>query len=195
MRGRAARSRTKKRRTYGTGSLVLRGKTWWIQIRTNGSRYRESTKTQDEDEARRLLKQRLGEEASNGLVTPDRVTISDLCDLVIQDYHLHQRKDVEHVVYRSDRYIRPLIGKVPGAKFRSEHQEQYIAARRSKGASDSTINRELAIIRRGFRLAMRREPPLLVRAPFIEKLQEGAPREDFSKTSNMLYSGTSCQPT
>jgi integrase len=189
---------SQKRRTYGTGSKSLRGKIYWIQIHVNGTRHRESTRTQDKDEADRILKRRLAEEASGTLVKVGRVTISDLCDLVVQDNQLHRRRDTNHVIWRSDNCIRPLIGSISAVKFRSEHQEQYIAARRQAGASDSTINRELAIVRRGFHLALRRDPPLLPRAPFIEKLPEGAPREGFleenqySKLRNELPAHLKC---
>ena len=44
--------------------------------------------------------------------------------------------------------------------------------RRATGAEDPSINRELSIIRRGFTLAMRSEPPFVHRVPYIPKLEE-----------------------
>jgi hypothetical protein len=50
--------------------------------------------------------------------------------------------------------------------------QRYVADRRHTGASDAIINCELAIVRRGFTLAMQHDPPLLARIPYIPKLEE-----------------------
>ena len=56
---------------------------------------------------------------------------------------------------------------------------QYIEMRRNEGASDSTVNRELAIVRRGFTLGMREDPPMVHRQPAIPKLEEDNARQGF----------------
>jgi hypothetical protein len=48
----------------------------------------------------------------------------------------------------------------------------YVAARRVAGASDPSFNRELSIIRRGFRLGFEEDPPMVRRPPHILKLDE-----------------------
>jgi integrase len=55
----------------------------------------------------------------------------------------------------------------------------YIASRRNAGASDATINRELAIVRRGFKLGAREDPPLVHRQPAIPVLEEDNVRQGF----------------
>src|ERR1017187_6818465 len=47
------------------------------------------------------------------------------------------------------------------------------------GARDSTINRELAIVRRGFRLGAQEAPPLVQRRPAISMLEEDNVRQGF----------------
>jgi integrase len=54
-----------------------------------------------------------------------------------------------------------------------------VAARREAGASDPTINRELSIIRRGFRLGFEEDPPIVRRLPHILKLEEDNARQGF----------------
>jgi integrase len=60
---------------------------------------------------------------------------------------------------------------------------QYVAQRRSAGASDATINRELAIVRRGFRLGAQedppKDPPLVKRQPAISMLEKDNVRQGF----------------
>ncbi len=62
----------------------------------------------------------------------------------------------------------------------------FIDARRKQHVEDSTINRELAIVRRGFTLAMRERPPLLNSIPYIPKLREENVREGFVEHSDYL---------
>jgi integrase len=58
--------------------------------------------------------------------------------------------------------------------------------RREEGAEDSTINRELSILRRGFRLGAKEEPPLVGRIPDIPKLEESDARQGFIEEQDYL---------
>ena len=49
------------KRQRGTGSIYLRGSTWWISYSRNGHQMRESANTTDQRKALKLLQQRLGE--------------------------------------------------------------------------------------------------------------------------------------
>ena len=53
----------------------------------------------------------------------------------------------------------------------------YVVERQGQGASNGTINRELAVLKRMLRLAY--ENSKLLRLPVIRKLKESAPREGF----------------
>jgi integrase len=61
-----------------------------------------------------------------------------------------------------------------------------VAQRRKQGAENATINRELAIIRRGFSLGLREDPPLVRRAPYILKLDEDNVRQGFIEEPQYL---------
>ena len=58
------------------------------------------------------------------------------------------------------------------SKFNDAEIRRYVVARRTAGTEDSMINRELAIIRRGFTLAKEANPPLVQVAPRIPMLEE-----------------------
>jgi integrase len=88
-------------------------------------------------------------------------------------------RDVNHVEYRYASNIEPLLGRLPAARFGQAQVRQYIESRRGAGASDATINRELAIVRRGFKLGAREDPPLVHRQPAIPVLAETNVRQGF----------------
>src|SRR5579872_6827181 len=177
------------KRTYGTGSIYKRGNVWWIQYYRNGKLYSESSQSREKVEAQRLLHQRLGEIATDrfqGL--PSRgITISQLCDLVIEDYKFKKRRTLKDVEWRTEKHLRGVVGAIKAADFGSAQVKKYISGRRAEGAEDATINRETAIIRRGFSIATKEaDPPLLARSPFIPKLQEDNVRQGFLEHSEYL---------
>jgi integrase len=65
------------------------------------------------------------------------------------------------------------------ARFTPHQVRQYVELRRRESASDATINREFAIVRRAFSLGLREDPPLVRRAPYIPKLEEDNVRQGF----------------
>jgi integrase len=68
---------------------------------------------------------------------------------------------------------------VRAADFGSIYIQRYVERRRAEGASNATVNRELAVLRRGFALAKQADPPLVTREPHIPKLPEENVREGF----------------
>lgn len=159
MRIASAKLTTMAKRPNGTGSLYLRGNVWWIQYHRNGKPYAESSHSNDKTDAERLLRQRLGEIATDRFQgkRAHRVTISQLCDLVIDDYTISKKRSLGDVKWRTEKHLRESIGGIKASEFGSAQVKKYISSRRTEGASDSTINRELAIVRRGFSLAMQSE--------------------------------------
>jgi integrase len=165
--------------TRGTGSYYRRGKTYWISYWVAGRQIKESTKSSDEAEAKRLLKVRIGEAAAGKNLSPERATVEDLCALVLSDYRLRKLRDLINVESRIERHLKPTLGKIPASRFTPHQVREYIDIRRQESASDATINRELAILRRGFTLAQREDPPLVRSAPYIPKLEEDNVRQGF----------------
>jgi integrase len=67
----------------------------------------------------------------------------------------------------------------PGGEVRAPQVRQYVERRRQAGASNATINRELAIVRHGFKLGALQDPPLVHRQPAIPELEEDNARQGF----------------
>ena len=163
----------------GTGTLYRRGRIWWIQYFVHGRIVPESSGSTEKADAENLLKQRIGEVAAGRRVGPERATIADFCGLVIDDNRLRKLRDTKHVELRFKCHIEPTLGSLLASRFGSAQVRQYVSQRRADGASDATINRELAIVRRGFRLGAQEDPPLVSRQPVITKLEEDNVRQGF----------------
>jgi len=139
----------------------------------------ESTGTGDKEKAREILARKVGESVGGRDVAHDKATINDLCELVLADYKLRNLRDVRNVQWRYDAHVKRLIGSVRASRFGARQVRQYVQTRRAEGATDSTINRELSIVRRGFSLGHREEPPIVNRVPYIAKLEEDNARQGF----------------
>jgi hypothetical protein len=150
-----------------------------MQYFVRGQLVPESTGFTEKADAENLLKQRIGEVAGGRRVGPERATIGDLCALVIEDNRLRKLRDAQHVESRYNAHIKGILGSLLASRFGSAQVRQYVAQRRAAGASDATINRELAIVRRGFRLGAQEDPPLVQRQPVIAKLEEDNARQGF----------------
>ena len=153
---------------------------------------RSTAKAQTESaaEAHSLLKLRLGQAGIGKPVTAAvrRTTLQTLRDLVLQDYD-HNQYDTRR---RQEEAFAHLIAFFNADYLADEittsRLNEYIAWRRQQpkgpqsgrnarrrrtlGAANATVNRELAALRHGFRLAARHEPPLVTHVPHIEQLKE-----------------------
>lgn len=163
----------------GSGTLYRRGKIWWMQFFIRGRLMQESSGFTEKADAENLLKQRIGEAAAGRLVGPERATIGDLCKLVLDDNRLRGLRDAQHVQWRYEANIAPMLGRLLTSRFGPSQIRHYVTARRTAGASNATINRELAIIRRGFKLGTFEEPPLVQRQVIIPMLAEDNVRQGF----------------
>jgi len=163
----------------GTGTVYLRGKTWWMQYFVHGRLVQKSTGFTQKADAENLLKQRIGDVAAGRLVGPERANIADLCNLVLEDNRLRDLRDAAHVEYRYKANVAPVLGPLLASRFGPAQARHYVAQRRAAGASNASINRELAIVRRGFRLGAQEDPPLVQRQVVIPRLEEDNVRQGF----------------
>jgi integrase len=177
-RGFGSLYRQKKRRPDGT-VIVL--PTWWIKYSKNGQIFRESSGSYDGREAERLLKKRLGEVVTGKFagLTPERIRIQDLTAGVVQDYADNERISLSHVEWRLRLHITPLLGNIRAADFGTSDLRRYISVRRRQNASNASINRELAILKRAFHLAAESDPPRVNRIPHFPMLEENNVRTGF----------------
>lgn len=149
---------------------------WWLKYYVKGrsTPIRESSHTEDRREAVVILKRKLAEAAARPetILSSDRVTVNQLLDLVLADYKLHRRKSYGDVKSKIEKHLRPEFGGRRAEELTSAHLRSYMLRRQTEGAQHSSINRELAPLRKGLRLGWQQSPPL-VRVPlYFPQLSE-----------------------
>lgn len=173
---------TEKRRERGSGRIWLMGRIWWIQYYSRGKQVRESSHSDRESEAKKLLKRRLSEVELRVHRPLRRITYEEIRDAFVADYVTKRRKSLRF------REGKPLpLDKVQRLDkfFAGYHVEDidsdalatFVTKLQATGKKDSTINRSLSALRRMFRLA--RKQGKLKDVPPFEMLSEPAPRRGF----------------
>jgi len=163
------------RRKFRNGKI---GRIWWAKYYVNGRPARESTGTDKESEARRLLKEREGRVAAGQPILPriDRIRYEEAAGDLRQHYEATGRRNLKEYAYRVKHLDRFFTGRRI-ASIGPSDIEAYVIARRREGAANGTIRRELATLSRLLRLAY--ENGKLLRLPVMRKPKDGAPREGF----------------
>lgn len=159
---------------------------WYCEYRIPGNPkpVRESTKCVEEAAAKRFLEARIRETGTRRVVGPaaDRVKFDDLARLLEADYRTKRQ--------RLDKLATPLARlreRFAGRRAIDVTKQavlDYIASRQDAGAGAASINRELAALRRAFRLGMQAE--LVASAPHIELLPEPEARQKYYQHGEFL---------
>ncbi len=159
------------------GAVRQKGRSWWARYSINGRRYEEAAPTKRDVLA--LLKLREGD-ATRGLpVNPraGRIIFEEATQLVVNDYRANGHRSVELLQARIRKHLRPYFAARRLATITTGDVRAYIAHRQEQGAAAATINRELAILRRGFVIAM--QDGAVFARPHFPMMREAAPRAGF----------------
>ena len=161
------------------GEIKLRGRIWWIRYSRNGRRFEESAGSTKKGAAIALLRLREGDQARGVPVTPQmgRLTFDDAAAAVVNDYKVNGRKSLAHAVRRIDKHLAPYFGGRRMSGITTDHLNAFTAQRLEGGASNGEINRELALLKRMFTLAVR--SGRLMMKPHIPMLKERNVRAGF----------------
>jgi integrase len=152
-----------------------------VKYYRNGRYFRESTGTTDRAKAKKFLSKRLAEIATgtfNGLEV-ERVTITELADGFLRDYKVNGRRSLADVEARWKLHLQPFFASMRAASVTSDLLARYVDERQKEGAASSTINRELAALKRMFRLGFASTPPKVYRVPSFPHLAENNVRAGF----------------
>ncbi len=162
----------------GTGSIFRRGGVCWIQYYRNGKRYRESSYSTKEVDAKKLLKRKLGEIAVGRFIEPqaEKITLKELTDDFLNDYRVNRKKSLNRVEdsvnHLLDYFIDDKVITVTTDRIR-----KYISHRQEQKAANATINRELAALKRSFNLGIQAQK--IHTRPYIPTLEENNIRKGF----------------
>jgi Phage integrase family len=170
------------RKAYTDRSGRLRHtRTWYLKYYVHGKPVVVSAETEDYDEAVVTLRQKMAEAARQAEFTthPERVRMEQLFDLLLDFYRKQERRSTYDVERKIEGRLRPWWGKLKAQSVGSTIIDRYVAARRAskKKPQNSSINRELAYVRRALKLGAQQDPPLVLRVPHFEMLPEADPRE------------------
>jgi integrase len=162
----------------GQGRIFRRKQSasWWIAYYHNGDEIRESAKTSSERKAQAFLRERLRTADTPAFVTPQaqRLRFEDLMDVLRAD---HTRKgNRSRLAYKIARLGEAFAGDM-ALTITTARIDRYADGRVAAGAAPATVNRELAALRRAFRIAVRKQ--LLPTMPVVTLLPEDNVREGF----------------
>lgn len=163
-----------------TGKRVKReSRVWWIRYYRNGRRHEESSGSTKKGDAERLLKLREGDVAKGLPVAAKqgRLTFDEAVAAVVADYRVNGKRTVDDVGDRIALHLAPYFGGRRMGNIGTDDARAYAVHRQSEGAANATINRELAVLKRAFRLA--EQARTVLQRPFIPMLAEENARQGF----------------
>jgi hypothetical protein len=143
--------------------------TWFLKYQVGGKPVIISTGTQDYEEALLMLRRKMAQAAQLRRSEGSRVSVDQLLDLVIEDYRSNRRHTTYDVEHRVTKHLRPFFGTKRPFEITAGLLEQYVESR-AGNAAPATVNKELAYLRRAFRLGYRHEPQLVEAVPVIRML-------------------------
>lgn len=156
--------------------------TWWIGYSVKGRKIRESAKTKKKRDAEKLLHQRLASSGSGPLQRDlDKTTYADLRELLVTDYE-ENGQSVYHLQSRLN-HLDPAFESLTAPEIDEARIGRYVMKRRKEGAAPATINRELAALKRMFRLGY--EVKLVSRVPVIKMRKENNARKGFFEEADL----------
>src|SRR5262249_36882823 len=146
------------RKIDGAGTLRRQAGTtiWHLRYWVDGQERNESAHTDDERVAAKLLRLRVGQIEHDPTVDPpkgSKVRMSELLDDVVADYERRKHRSLPTLQYRLRR-VRMFFDDRKAVAIDNTLCGAYAKERKAEGRDETTVNRELAIIRRAFRLAL-----------------------------------------
>jgi hypothetical protein len=137
----------------------------WISYYRNGKRFRESSRHTDVTKANRVLLRRKGEIESGNFVEPTarRIKVDDLISDLLLWYRneKHKARYADHSEGKWRQHLEPFFGGMKAEQVTTDTLRAYRSTRATDDPkpSPSTVNRELAILRKAFKLAAQASPP------------------------------------
>ena len=176
-------SEEKSKRERGSGSIYQpkHSRFLWVKYYRNGKSYRESTRETEEYKARKFLQKRLGEISTGNFFGPavDRIRLSELAEDMFRDYRINVRRSLKLTEKRWENHLKTVFESMKATEVTTEAINKYVDTRKSQGAQNGTINRELAALKRMFSLGYRSTPRKAYQVPAFPRLRENPPRKGF----------------
>lgn len=165
-------------RTYRDPKGKLRKtKNWYIEFVAGNRTMREATKYTNRSDAAEFLKKRMADALGGKIVLSKNVTYDDLRDLIITDYTNNGRKSLGDLKSTRLPRLDAVFGGTKAIDVTTTSVERYKTLRLKDGSAPATVNRELASLKRMFRLGLRQG--MVATMPYISMLAEHNVRKGF----------------
>jgi integrase len=170
--------REERRSMRGMGRIFKRGPVYWIAYSYRNKEYRESSGSESESQARKLLKKRIGEGSTGQFLGPneERVTFEDMADALVTDYEINKLRSIRSLKL-SIKHLKDRFALERAIDITTDKIKKYVADRQRDKAANGSINRELSALKRMFKLAV--ESGRIRFAPHIPMLEENNARQGF----------------
>jgi integrase len=182
------------RRPRGTGSLYRQKSSanWSIQYYRNGKVYRQTTGTTNRRRAERMLAKKLAEIATHTFIPPraERILVEELAQDMLRDYQNNGRKSLDDAKARWEKHLQPVFGQLRAANVNNDDLTGYVSGRQAEKASNATINRELAVLKRAFSLGVKAKKVFV--APSFPRLEERNIRKGFLEDTQYQALAKAC---
>ena len=169
-----------KYRDKKTGQLKV-CRTWTMKLWVGGKPLKRSSETTSRAVANKQLEQWKAH-VRQGLYVPDadQTRFEDLATLLLGEYRANGRKSLDRVEDAVN-HLRAFFAGCRAQAISTERTLAYVRHRQDQHAANATINRELAALKRMFRLG--EKAGQVVRRPYIDMLQEHNARTGFFERS------------
>jgi integrase len=169
----------------GMGRVFRRGPVWWIGYYHRGKEFRESSGSESESQARKLLKKRFGEMGRGRLIGPveEKVTFEEISQDFLADYQTNGKRSLRSAKL-TVRHLKGFFGFDRALDITTDRIRGYIVSRQDDGVSNGSINRELAGLKRMFSLAV--QAGKLSARPYVPALEENNARQGFLDHAGFL---------
>jgi len=118
--------------------------------------------------------------------------IEQLADDLFRDYRINEHRSLADVEARWRLHLKPFLGSMLATKIDSRQLERFVDMRREERASNATVNRELACLKRMYRLAYQASPPRVSSIPHFPHLKENNVRQGFVSPEEFTRLGAHC---
>ncbi len=141
------------KRRYGEGAVRQRGSIWYVRLSIDGKRVEHRTNAKTRREAGAILTE-LRDGASKGSLTAESLTVRvrDLYDALVHDYQVRGQRaqDLE----KRWQHLEKVFGRSRAKQVSTPSLRAYVTKRLEAKAAPATVQRELACLRRMFRLGV-----------------------------------------